>query len=148
MLCTSEAAQWVESLALPPAGSDIYSACEEFVPILILGLRCKTGSIWTRTTHVRWSEAGIPGTENRTKLVSSSAAANRKHHEKCHLLLITVTVCATFFLFQGPMNDTTYSEWLQFGCKLFGRASQKNVQTLPDDSLPEPLLLHMIIYSV
>lgn len=48
------------------------------------GLRCKPGSIGTRTTHVRWSEAGIPGTETRTRLVSSSAQnskQNRKHDE-------------------------------------------------------------------
>lgn len=71
-----------------------------------------------------------------------------KDDEKHHLLLITVTVCAEDWI-QGLMDHTTSFEWLQFSCKLFGRASQKNnVQTLPDDSPPTTLLLHMIIYSL
>lgn len=63
---------------------------------IFLGLKCNTGFIRTKTTHVRWLEAGIPGMENRIKLVRSSAAVNRKHDGKlikCHLLLIMVTVC-------------------------------------------------------
>ena len=46
---------------------------------------------------MKWWEAGTPGTESKTKLVSSS---NRGHDEKlikCHLILITVTVCTRFF---------------------------------------------------
>lgn len=110
---------WSDSTSV---GAFTQSVCEEFVFSLMptLGLRCKTGSIRTRTTHVRWSEAGTPGTENRTKLVSCSATINRKHDEKCQLLSESVTVCTKCRFKASWMTTLILS-----GCKLFGRTSQK-----------------------
>lgn len=56
-----------------------------------------------------------------------------------------------FFAFQGLINGTPYSEWLQFRCICCAehhRIMCRHTQALPDESPPLPLLLYMIIYSV
>lgn len=113
--------------------------CEEFFFFLFflffmstVELRCKTSSIRTRTTRVRWSAAGTPGMETRIRQVSS-----RRWQQQ-------LIVC----LFDTRSHDTLNVSGFSLAVNSLAEHHREtyrhpNTETRAHDSLPT-LVLHQV----